>query len=89
MDERKEMEEKNCPICDRAVRSDATVSEFCKLCGMGIPEPNSTGIYFDAHGKVDYFCCDRCSSIYIEKIVENEKGKRQKPGVEPIMEISK
>ena len=31
-------EEKICPICDKTIQSDATIHEYCKLCGMVIAE---------------------------------------------------
>ena len=64
-------EEKKCPICSKAIRSDANIHEYCKLCGMGIPEPSEVPKLQTEEGMV-YFCCDRCYSIYKEKIPKKE-----------------
>ena len=61
------VEEKKCPICDENIRSDANVHEFCKLCGMGIPEP-SEAPKIQMEDRVDYFCCDICLKLYMEKV---------------------
>jgi len=61
------VEEKKCPICEENVRSDANIHEFCKLCGMGIPEPSEVP-KLQTEEETLYFCCDRCHSIYKEKI---------------------
>ncbi len=61
-------EEKKCPICSKTIRSDATIHEYCKLCGMGIPEPSEASKLRTKKGTL-YFCCDRCLSIYKKKIV--------------------
>ena len=61
------IEEKKCPICSKTIRSDATIHEYCKLCGMGIPEPSEVPKLQTEEGTL-YFCCDRCYSIYNEKI---------------------
>jgi hypothetical protein len=61
-------EEKECPICSKKIRSDATVNEYCKLCGMGIPEPEEVpNLQTDDEKKV-YFCCERCYTIYKRNI---------------------
>ena len=60
-------EEKKCPICDKTIRSDATIHEYCKLCGMGISEPSEVPKIQTKKG-IAYFCCDKCHSIYKEKI---------------------
>jgi hypothetical protein len=61
-------EDKKCPICDKTIRSDATIHEYCKLCGMGIPEPSDVPKMQTNEGTV-YFCCDKCYSIFKNKIV--------------------
>ena len=61
------IEEKKCPICHENIRSDANIHEFCKLCGMGIPDNSEVPKLQTEDGTV-YFCCDRCCSIYKEKI---------------------
>ena len=37
-----------CPICLRAIKSDATIPNHCRLCGMGIEGGNQK------------FCCKDC-----------------------------
>jgi len=63
-----DVKEKECPICSKKIRSDAAIHEFCKLCGMGIPEPKDVPKIQTKDGKYDYFCCDRCCSIYKKNI---------------------
>jgi YHS domain-containing protein len=60
--------EKKCPICEKTIRSDADIHEFCKLCGMGIPDSASVPKIQTKNGKYDYFCCERCCSIYRKNI---------------------
>ncbi|MHA2431448.1 MAG: hypothetical protein ACXACC_10535 [Promethearchaeota archaeon] len=60
-------EEKKCPICDMVIRSDATIHKYCKLCGMGILNPSKVPKHLAKDGKTDYFCCDKCLSIYKKK----------------------
>jgi predicted nucleic acid-binding Zn ribbon protein len=62
------MEEKNCPICGENIRSDAKVHEFCKLCGMGIPDPELAPRYKPPGGDMQYFCCKNCLKIYKNQI---------------------
>ncbi len=61
------VEEKKCPICEKNIRSDANIHEYCKLCGMGVPEPSDTPKLEIKEGTV-YFCCDKCLAIYEKKI---------------------
>jgi hypothetical protein len=68
------MLEKKCPICERDVRSDANVQEFCKLCGMGIPDPEFAPRYQTLGGYIHYFCCDKCLTVYKYKI-DKIKGR--------------
>jgi YHS domain-containing protein len=56
--------DKKCPICGEIVRSDANVSEFCRLCGMGISDPESVHKFRTENGETLYFCCDYCLGIY-------------------------
>jgi hypothetical protein len=70
--------EKKCSICGEIVRSDATVHEFCKLCGMGISDPELAPKIKTANGEVLYFCCDYCVGIY--KIEIEEEGQKQLKG---------
>ena len=58
------MEEKSCPICDKAIRSDASVQEFCKLCGMGISDPSDKPKYRAGDGRTVFFCCEKCLTVY-------------------------
>jgi len=67
MDQNNSEEEKKCPICGESIRSDAVIHEYCKLCGMGIPEP-SVSPKLQTKGRIEYFCCDRCLSIYEKRI---------------------
>jgi endogenous inhibitor of DNA gyrase (YacG/DUF329 family) len=53
-----------CPICGKAIISDATVRKFCRLCGMGIPDPSNVPKQHIKDGRTLYFCCDKCFSIY-------------------------
>jgi hypothetical protein len=70
--------DKKCPICGEIVRSDANVHEFCKLCGMGISDPEFAPRYETSNGEILYFCCDYCLGIYKfefdKDYVENIKG---------------
>lgn len=66
MEEYQETSEKKCPICNRAVPSDASVKIFCALCGMGIPNPDTAFRYETIKGVIFYFCCDKCLAIYLE-----------------------
>jgi len=59
--------DKKCPFCAKTVRSDATVEEYCKLCGMGITETTGVPKYEDPNGSVHLFCCGKCLSIYIKE----------------------
>ena len=59
--------EKKCPMCSKTVRSDATVEQYCKLCGMGITESSGIPKYEDPNGIFHLFCCNRCLSIYIKE----------------------
>jgi uncharacterized C2H2 Zn-finger protein len=60
-------EEMKCPICSKTIWSDATIHEYCKLCGMGITEP-STAPRIKTKEGTSYFCCEKCCKIYKEKI---------------------
>lgn len=62
------VEEKKCPICNKDIRSDANIHEYCKLCGMGIAEPSESPKVQTKDGTA-YFCCDRCFSIYKKNII--------------------
>ena len=61
------VEEKKCPICEKNIHSDANIHEYCKLCGMGIPNTSEVPKLQTEEGTL-YFCCDICYSIYKEKI---------------------
>ena len=61
------VEEKKCPICNDNIRPDANVHEFCKFCGMEIPEPLEAP-KIQTENKTEYFCCDLCFKIYKDKI---------------------
>ncbi len=54
--------EKTCPICNKALRSDATVKTSCLLCGMGIPDPGSAVKVKDGYG-TRYYCCEQCKKL--------------------------
>ncbi len=69
MDDKKN--DKKCPICDEAVRSDANIREFCKLCGMGIPNPSDKPKCKTGEGETIYFCCEKCQSTYSENTINN------------------
>ena len=60
------MEEYNCPLCGKDVRSDAKTHEFCELCGMGIIASDLSSIFRDFDGKNHIFCYDKCRVIYEE-----------------------
>lgn len=60
-------DEKKCPICDELIRSDATLHDYCKLCGMGISEPFKAPKLQTDKG-LALFCCLKCYNIYMEKI---------------------
>ncbi len=65
------MNEKNCPICGKSIKSDADIHLFCSLCGMGIPNELSHLVYKNIKGKLLHFCCNHCLSIYKEEIDKN------------------
>lgn len=68
----------NCPICDKAVRSDASVRRFCKLCGMGLPDTGDRPEYEAEDGNTFFFCCEKCKTTYQTNIVDGgeEDGNR-------------
>jgi len=70
------LREKLCPICSKRVRSDADVHKYCMLCGMGIPDYLSSVSYKEKEGKIIYFCCSRCYSIYEKEFINQNKVKR-------------
>jgi YHS domain-containing protein len=65
------MKEAECPICKKALRSDAGQKEFCKLCGMGIADPLTSPRYNSEDGETLYFCCSVCLSIYVTQIEQS------------------
>ena len=69
------LEEKKCPICDIIIRSDASIHDFCKLCGMGIPNTTNVPKIQSDDGKNYYFCCDVCFSVYKKNIDDQDKNK--------------
>lgn len=62
------VEEKKCPICNENIRSDANIHKYCKLCGMGIPEP-PVAPKLQTKDRIEYFCCDKCLKIYKAKVI--------------------
>jgi len=62
------MKYKECPICKKAIFSDANIKEFCSLCGMGIPEGYIKEKIINSNGKKLNFCCSRCLRIYMAEI---------------------
>jgi len=69
IEEDDDLDEQKCPICSKTIRSDAAIHEYCKLCGMGIPEPEEAPKLQTEEGII-YFCCDRCYSLFKKKIVK-------------------
>lgn len=63
--------DKNCPICSKEIRSDAAIHEYCKLCGMGIPEVRNVPQINVDDEKTYFFCCDRCLLIYKNNVVKS------------------
>lgn len=61
--------EMKCPICDKTIRSDAAIHEYCKLCGIGIVEPSEAPKIQTEEGTA-YFCCNKCCSLYKKEIVK-------------------
>jgi hypothetical protein len=55
MTENKKTVDKSCPICGEDIRSDAKVHEFCKLCGIGIKEPEFAPQYETTTGEIFIF----------------------------------
>jgi hypothetical protein len=53
-----------CPFCQEPLWSDASVHEFCAMCGMGIERPETCPTIFSRRGEVLYFCCDVCLMIF-------------------------
>ncbi|MFW9971356.1 MAG: hypothetical protein ACFFDF_14275 [Candidatus Odinarchaeota archaeon] len=70
------MKEKLCPICSKIIRSDAEVHKYCTLCGMGIPEYLSVPNHIDKDGKILWFCCSRCRSIFETEIFKKNNINR-------------
>jgi endogenous inhibitor of DNA gyrase (YacG/DUF329 family) len=66
------MENKSCPICGKAIISDASVREFCGLCGMGIPEPLNAPKQHIKDDRALYFCCNKCYLIYKKEIIKQQ-----------------
>lgn len=62
------MKEAKCPICRKSIRSDATQHEFCALCGMGIEDPMKSPHCQSKDGKMLFFCCPICLSVYMDDI---------------------
>ena len=71
MNQKSSEEDIKCPICSKSIQSDASIHEYCKLCGMGIAEPSEVPKIQTNEGTV-YFCCERCCSTYKEKILKNK-----------------
>ncbi len=61
--------EKKCPICDKVLRSDASIKISCALCGMGVPDLEQSFRYETLGGVMLYFCCDKCEKIYVENVL--------------------
>jgi len=43
-----------CPICEKEIMSDATITNYCKLCGMNIENSRKE------------FCCSNCKNKFNE-----------------------
>jgi YHS domain-containing protein len=63
------MKEKECPFCLKPVRSDASTSKSCALCGMFIDNSETQYIYYTSLGETLYFCCERCRNTYFTEIL--------------------
>lgn len=64
-----------CPICfcTTEPHSGHSIQDYCELCGIGISAHTSSIPSYERDGKDVYFCCERCQSIYIKEIVNNNE----------------
>ncbi len=64
-----------CPICHCNTKSDSNkhIHDYCELCGIGISGLTSSTPSYEKEGKAVYFCCERCQSIFIQEIVNNNE----------------
>lgn len=64
-----------CPICHCNTKSDSNkhIHDYCELCGIGISGLTSSTPSYEKDGKAVYFCCERCQSIFIQEIVNNNE----------------
>ncbi len=67
MDQHSGEKEKRCPICNEIIRSDASLHDYCKLCGMGITDPYNAPKLQTKKG-LALFCCIKCCNIYMERL---------------------
>jgi endogenous inhibitor of DNA gyrase (YacG/DUF329 family) len=67
------MAPEKCPICHEEIVQDAHAKEHCELCGMAISKPEDAPHFLTNKGETLHFCCDRCLSIYLEEIIDNEE----------------
>lgn len=58
------MHEKDCPICNEKVISDANLFHYCALCGMSVEE--KMAVVKEVDGEERYFCNDACLDTYKE-----------------------
>ena len=59
------MNEKQCPLCSKPVRSDALAKKYCKLCGMFLDDSELQFIYDTPTGDSFFFCCEKCMKMYV------------------------
>ena len=61
-----------CPICHENIRYQGLIHAVCKLCGMAIHHPSRAPKLQNEEGEDTLFCCDRCYSIYVAEISQNQ-----------------
>ena len=58
-------EEMKCPLCDKAVRSDADADVLCALCGMPVYDGDEDAVRSIIDGRPTAFCCGHCEAMYM------------------------
>lgn len=69
------MMDNDCPICHCTgeSHSDHPSGSYCELCGISINAPERSAFTFEEEGKTVHFCCERCRSIFIKEIINNNE----------------
>ncbi len=64
------MEQHECPVCEEAVVSDATSTEYCALCSMILDTKTARPVRVNDETK--YFCNDTCRDKFTAFMNEKE-----------------